>query len=79
MGKVLEGLFTDGRPSKKEVKAILKRKKRGKTICYVLITCGEPNKDGSVEVEMSYDGKKWLAAYLVQSAGSILEEKIGIL
>ncbi len=71
----LEGLFANGKPSKKEVKKILKRKKRGKTLCYVLITCSEPNEDGSYEVEMSYDGDKWLAAYLVESAGSIFANK----
>lgn len=75
MGKILEGLFVEGRPSKKEVKAILKRRKKGKTICYVLITCSEPKEDGTIEVEMKYDGERWLAAYLVKSAQGILEEE----
>ena len=75
MGKILEGLFVDGRPSKREVKAILKRKKKGKTICYVLITCSEPNDDGTIEVEMKYDGESWLAAYVIKSASEILEDE----
>ncbi len=75
MGKILEGLFTDGRPSKREVKTILKRRRKGKTLCYVLITCSEPNEDGTIEVEMNYDGERWLAAYLIKSAGGILEEE----
>lgn len=65
----------DGRPSKKEVKEILKRRKKGKTICYVLITCSEPNDDGTIEVEMNYDGERWLAAYLIKSASGILEDE----
>ncbi len=80
MGKILEGLFSDGRPSKKEVKTILNRRRKGKTICYVLITCTESDEDGVINVEMSYDGKKWLAAYLIKSAQGILEgEKNGTL
>ena len=78
MGEILEGLFIDGRPSKKEVRAILKRRKKSKTICYVLITCSEPTEDGSVEVEMQYDGDQVLAAYLIKSAQGVLEgEKNG--
>lgn len=74
MKKILEGLFMDGRPSKREVKKILKRRKKEKTICYVLISCGEPKEDGTIDVEMKYDGKKWLAAYLVKSAKDVLED-----
>ncbi len=75
MGKILEGLFVDGGPSKKEIKTILKRRKKGKTVCYVLITCSEPNEDGTMEVEMKYDGELWLAAYLIKNAQGVLEEE----
>lgn len=75
MGKILEGLFVEGRPSKKEVKTILQRNKQAKVMCYVLITCGEPREDGTIEVEMKYDGEQWLAGYLVKSAQGILEEE----
>ena len=75
MGKILEGLFVDGRPSKKEIQTILKRRKKGKTICYVLITCSEPTEEGTVEVEMQYDGDRTLAAYLIKSAQGVLEEE----
>lgn len=73
MKKILEGLFMDGRPSKRDVRKFLERRKNRKTICYVLITCTEPKEDGTIDVEMKYDGKKWLAAYLVKSAKQILE------
>ncbi len=74
MAKILEGLFDQGDFSKKEIKSVIKRKMSGKTICYVLLTCSEPTADGSMEVEMKYEGEKWLAAYLIQSAQGILEE-----
>lgn len=41
--------------------------------CYVLITCGEPTKDGQMQVEMIYGGDRVLAAYLLESASTIME------
>lgn len=41
--------------------------------CFVLITCGEPNEEGKIEVEMIYEGKDWLAAYLIESAQGLIE------
>ena len=75
MAKILEGLFDKTGPSKKDIKTILKRKKNGKTICYVLLTCSEPNEGGSMEVEMNYEGERWLASYLIKSAQGVLEEE----
>ena len=75
MAKILEGLFDKEGPSNKEIKSILKRKKEGKTICYVLLTCSEPDEFGSMEVEMKYEGERWLAAYLVNSAQGVLEDE----
>lgn len=68
MSKILEGLFDEYGPSKKEIKTVIKKKKSGRTICYVLLTCSEPNKDGTMEVEMQYEGEPWLASYLIKSA-----------
>jgi len=44
--------------------------------CYVLITCGKPEKDGHMEVEMTYGGDPVLAAYLVESASSIIDDEV---
>ncbi len=41
--------------------------------CYVLITCGEPSQDGQMEVEMTIGGDPVLAAYLVESAHSLID------
>lgn len=43
--------------------------------CYVLITCDEPNADGNMQVEMTYEGDATLAAYLLQGAQTIIDEK----
>ena len=46
-----------------------------KNQCYVLITCKEPSLDGEMEVEMSYGGDPILAAYLVESASTIIMDE----
>lgn len=38
------------------------------TACYVLITCGHPSSDGQMKVEMTYEGDKVLASYLLENA-----------
>lgn len=39
-----------------------------KHAAYVLITCAEPNKEGKMQVEMTYEGDPSLASYLLESA-----------
>ncbi len=46
--------------------------------CFVLITCGEPTQQGKIEVEMSYDGDASLAAYLIETAQSYIEDSTGV-
>jgi hypothetical protein len=41
---------------------------------YVLITCGEPSKDGKMQVEMTYQGDEGLASYLLESAQRIIDK-----
>ncbi len=72
MTKIIEGLFDEYGPSKRDIKTILKRKKSGRTVCYVLLTCSEPNNDGTMEVEMKYEGEPWLASYLIKSAQEVV-------
>ena len=43
--------------------------------CYVLITCGKPSEDGEMKVEMTYEGDKRLAAFLLQGAKTVLDEE----
>lgn len=42
--------------------------------CYVLITCGNPSKEGNMEVELSYSGDESLAAFLVDNAAQVFSE-----
>ncbi len=53
-----------------------KLRRTKKNACYVLITCGEPNKDGKMDVEMTYEGDTLLAAYLLENAQSILDDEL---
>lgn len=43
--------------------------------CYVLITCDQSSADGQMEVEMTYQGDATLAAYLLEGAQGIIDEK----
>ncbi|MBS0625970.1 MAG: hypothetical protein JSS32_07965 [Verrucomicrobia bacterium] len=44
--------------------------------CYVLITCSEPSGSGKMEVEMSYEGDETLAAFLLENASQVFDEKM---
>ena len=72
MRKLVKDLFWPQRKSKIEIKKALSEN----NTCYVLITCTEASKDGKMEVEMSYGGDPILAAYLVESAQSIIDTDI---
>lgn len=43
--------------------------------CYVLITCSEPDAEGKMEVEMDYDGDEALAAFLVENATQVFDDR----
>jgi hypothetical protein len=43
--------------------------------CYVLITCTQPGPDGKMEVEMNYDGDTNLAAFLVENASQVFDDR----
>ena len=55
-------------------KSMANKKLAEKKSCYVLITCGNPNKEGKMNVEMSYDGDIDLAALLVDQAQTFFYE-----
>ena len=71
MRKLVKDLFWPQRKSVEIKKALSEN-----NTCYVLITCTEASKDGKMEVEMSYGGDPILAAYLVESAQSIIDTDI---
>lgn len=43
--------------------------------CYVLITCSEPNSSGNMEVELNYEGDESLAAFLVENASQVFDNR----
>ena len=57
--------------AEKEIKKAL----GAKCACYVLITCTEPTADGKMEVEMNYDGDIDLAAFLVENASQVFDDR----
>ncbi len=73
MKKNIIGLFNRLHPSKKDISAILKKRNNGKTICYVLLTCGEPNEEGVMEIEMTYEGDKEIVSYLIKNVHDTLK------
>lgn len=42
--------------------------------CYVVITCGTPNEEGKMQVEMTYEGDVDLAAMLIETAQTYIQE-----
>jgi hypothetical protein len=60
---------------RKEVAGVAKKRMRDsqKHACYVLITCKEPSADGKMQVEMTYEGDAYLAAYLIESAQHFID------
>ena len=44
--------------------------------CCVLITCSEPSEEGKMDVEMSFEGEESLAAFLIENAGQVFDERI---
>ncbi len=51
------------------------RKEEGCT-CYVLITCSEAGEQGEMKVAMEFEGDESLAAYLVNNASQVFEQKL---
>ena len=46
----------------------------GDHACYVLITCGHPDRQGRMDVEMVYEGDPTLASYILRGAQNYIEE-----
>jgi len=56
----------------------VKKELSGRYACYVLITCSEPSRDGKMEVEMEYEGDDLLAAFLLENAGQVFDQKLDL-
>lgn len=45
-------------------------------VCCIMITCSQTNSDGNMQVEMHYEGDESLAAFLLENANQVFEEKL---
>jgi hypothetical protein len=43
--------------------------------CCVLISCSDPAADGKMQVELHFEGEESLAAFLVESAAQIFDDR----
>jgi hypothetical protein len=75
MRKIFGHLRKGSQWTKGEVSPDIKKILAKNNACYVLITCGEPSEDGNMQVEMTYEGDACLAAYLIESAQSIIDDQ----
>ncbi len=71
-------IFKKVRPSPKKLPDNVKKALEKNHSCYILITCGKPTKEGNMQVEMSYEGDAYLAAYLIESAQGFIDDDIPV-
>ena len=71
MRKLVKGLFWPEQKSTVEIKRALSEN----NTCYVLITCSEPGPEGNMDVEMKYEGDESLAAFLVDNASQVFDDR----
>ncbi len=65
--------LVDKMTTESELEKCLQKVSTEKHLCYVLIACGHPSENGEIEVEMTYEGDKTLASYLLESAQEFLD------
>jgi len=75
MGKRIISINPKPKQSQAEILTKLKESLGAKWSCCVLITCTAPEKNGKMEVEMHFDGDETLAAFLVENASQVFEER----
>ncbi|MBX9744952.1 MAG: hypothetical protein K2X08_07070 [Chlamydiales bacterium] len=62
--------------SKNALLSKIKKELSERYACYVLITCTDPSEDGKMDVEMDYEGDEVLAAFLLENAGQVFDQKL---
>lgn len=60
---------------KGDVHSSVRRTLAKKHACYVLITCEQAASDGSMKVQMSYEGDTALASYLLVGAQNQIDQE----
>ena len=75
MGKKVVFMKKGEKESQEMVLSRVKKSLGTHCACCVLITCSEPNAEGNMEIEMSFDGEESLAAFLVENASQVFDQK----
>lgn len=78
MRKLINHLLQKAEWTRGKVPRDLKKVLAKKHACYIIITCAKPGDDGNMQVEMSYEGDAYLAAYLIESAQAIIDDDITV-
>lgn len=63
-------------PSTEVVMSKVKKALGDQCACFVLITCTQPNAEGKMNVEMHFEGEESLAAFLVDNASQVFDDRI---
>lgn len=53
-----------------------KKRQKKEHLCYVLVTCDDPQKNGQMKVKMRYSGDPVLASMLLDNAQKIIDEDV---
>jgi len=62
-------------PNQSSVKQLIQRLTDRKQSCWVLISCGEPDAEGDMPVELYYEGETELACFLLENAKEVLDRQ----
>src|SRR5690348_7622230 len=76
MRKLINNFLERKQWGRGKVPAYLKKALSKNHACYILITCDKPSADGNMQVEMSYEGDAYLAAYLIENAQGVIDDEI---
>ena len=76
MRKLINNFLGRKQWARGKVPAYLKKALSKNHACYILITCDKPSADGNMQVEMSYEGDAYLAAYLIENAQGVIDDEI---
>lgn len=60
----------------KDVDESIKEQLEKNHVCYVLLTCDAPKKDGKMDVKLAYKGDPFLALYMLDGAHSVIDEDV---
>lgn len=76
MGKKVVVMKKNAHESQEVLLSRVKQSLGDSCACCVLITCSVPSEEGKMEIEMSFEGEESLAAFLVENASQVFDQRI---